>query len=289
MALQTIMPILQTTGIYSSRNKSNNNNRPLPGDINRIPLGTPDSSGNGPTYSPLFVDLPPRARGAVLLRAAESANTTNTYGSTLVSGYAFAPWGGGGGTNPGSLSLISAGNEVVAFGNNHFSGQAPFGALFGAWSGNAVSDTRRSNGWRFLQPTTIYGQKPGLVAESRSGCTAATLAVASGASETVEGINQYEWFAESGNRVEPKTVVATGTTGAQTINRVTGRVNFAAGASSLVVTNNLVTANSIILITKATNDSTARLGAAVASAGSFTIHMDVAPAAECAVNFSISN
>jgi hypothetical protein len=289
MAVQTVLPVLQTTGIYSSRNKANNNNRPLDGDVNRVVMSTPDSAGTAYSYTPFIVDLPPRSRGAVLIRASESASTTNTYGSTIVAGFSFTPWGGGSGTNPGALSLISAGNEVVAFGNNHFSGQAPFGALFGAWSGNAVSDTRRSNGWRFLQPTTTYGQKSGLIAESRTGCTAATLAVASGASETVEGTNQYEWFAESGNRTVPKTVTASGTTGAQTINKVMGRVNFATGETSLVVTNSLVTANSIIHLTKATNNTTARLGAAVAGSGSFTIYMDVAPDGECAVNFQITN
>jgi hypothetical protein len=91
------------------------------------------------------------------------------------------------------------------------------------------------------------------------------------------------------NLALPKTIVTTGTTGAQTINKTSGRVNFASAATSLVVTNSLVTANSIIQVTKATNDSTARLGAAVAGSGSFTIYMDVAPSAECAVNFTVTN
>ena len=86
-----------------------------------------------------------------------------------------------------------------------------------------------------------------------------------------------------------KTITAPGTTGAQTINAASGSVNFATGTSSLVVTNSLVSANSVILVTKGTNDSTARLGAAVAAAGSFTIYMDVAPAAECRVNFLVTN
>lgn len=92
-----------------------------------------------------------------------------------------------------------------------------------------------------------------------------------------------------GDIVYEKTITAPGTTGAQTINKTTGRVNFAAAATSLVVTNSLVTANSIIHVTKATNDATMRLGAAVATAGSFTIYADVGPAAECAVNFTVTN
>jgi len=86
-----------------------------------------------------------------------------------------------------------------------------------------------------------------------------------------------------------KTITAPATTGAQTINKTTGRVNFAAAATSLVVTNSLATANSICHVTKATNDATMRLGACVAAAGSITIYADVAPAAETAVNFTVTN
>ena len=86
-----------------------------------------------------------------------------------------------------------------------------------------------------------------------------------------------------------KTITAVATTGAQTINKSSGAVNFAAAASSLVVTNSLVTVNSVIVVSKSTNDATARLGAAVAAAGSFTIYMDVAPAAETRVNFILTN
>lgn len=86
-----------------------------------------------------------------------------------------------------------------------------------------------------------------------------------------------------------KTITAPATTGAQTINKSTGRVNFAAAATSLVVTNSLATADSICHVTKATNDATMRLGACVAAAGTITIYADVAPAAETAVNFTVTN
>jgi hypothetical protein len=86
-----------------------------------------------------------------------------------------------------------------------------------------------------------------------------------------------------------KTITATGTTGARTINKASGSVNFASTATSLVVTNDLVTVNSVIQVSKGTNNSTARLGAVVAAAGSFTIYMDVAPTAETRVNFTLTN
>jgi len=86
-----------------------------------------------------------------------------------------------------------------------------------------------------------------------------------------------------------KTVTAAGTTGARTINTTTGTVNFAATATSLVVTNSLVTANSIIIATVGTNDTTMKSVQAVAAAGSFTLYANVAATAETRVNFHITN
>ena len=85
-----------------------------------------------------------------------------------------------------------------------------------------------------------------------------------------------------------KTITTPGTTGAQTINKTAGRVNFAIGATSLVITNSLVTANSIILATAATNDATGYVLNIVATGGSFTINV-VAPTAEMAVNWLVLN
>ena len=85
-----------------------------------------------------------------------------------------------------------------------------------------------------------------------------------------------------------KTITPAGTTGNRTINAASGSVNFATGTSSLVVTNSLVNANSIILVSKGTNDAH-RLGAVVPAAGSFTIYMDTAHSGECRVNFLVTN
>ena len=91
-----------------------------------------------------------------------------------------------------------------------------------------------------------------------------------------------------------KTVTAAATTGAQTINKATGSVNFAAGATSLVVTNSLAVAptsaqtGSIITATVRTNDATMKSVAAVCSSnGSFTLHANAAPTAETRVDFAI--
>jgi Pectate lyase superfamily protein len=86
-----------------------------------------------------------------------------------------------------------------------------------------------------------------------------------------------------------KTITAGGTTGAQTINNPSGSVNFAAAATSLVVTNSLVSTSSVILCTVGTNDTTMKSALAVAAAGSFTIFANAAATAETRVNFLVFN
>jgi hypothetical protein len=89
--------------------------------------------------------------------------------------------------------------------------------------------------------------------------------------------------------IVPKTITAVATTGAQTIDKTAGSVNFAAAATSLVVTNSFVDANSVILATVATNDATMKSVAAVASAGSFTLHANAGATAETRVNWFVAN
>lgn len=85
------------------------------------------------------------------------------------------------------------------------------------------------------------------------------------------------------------TITAGGTTGAQTINKPAGSVNFAALATSLVVTSNKVTTNSVLICTVAANDSTLKSVQCVAAAGSFTMFANAAATAETRVNFWILN
>lgn len=87
----------------------------------------------------------------------------------------------------------------------------------------------------------------------------------------------------------PKTITAGGTTGAQTIDKISGSVNFAAAATSLVVTNSLVTTNSVIIPSIGTNDATAAGLKVVAGSGSFTLYFGTAATAETRVNFILTN
>ena len=108
--------------------------------------------------------------------------------------------------------------------------------------------------------------------------------------------NRYNFYANgtapnyfAGDIRFNKTITSTGTTGAQTINKTAGSVNFAAAASSLVVTNSLVSTTSVIIATVATNDTTMKSVSAVAAAGSFTLYANAAATAETRVNFIIIN
>lgn len=93
----------------------------------------------------------------------------------------------------------------------------------------------------------------------------------------------------SGKMKIDTTVTAGGTTGNQTISKPTGRVNFAAGASSLTVTNTLVSATSIVICSVNTNDATALIKNVVPGAGSFVITLNANATAETAVSFIVLN
>ena len=86
-----------------------------------------------------------------------------------------------------------------------------------------------------------------------------------------------------------QTITTGGTTGAQTINKAAGTVNFAAGASSLVVTNSLCTTSSTVYCSVRTADATASIKSVVPAAGSFTITLGAAATAETSVGFLVIN
>jgi len=98
----------------------------------------------------------------------------------------------------------------------------------------------------------------------------------------------FQLFRVGGDLAYPHTIITPGTTGAATIHKPAGRVNAAAAATSLVVTNSLVTANSHIFCNLATNDATAAILSVVPGSGSFTINL-TAPTAETAIDFLVVN
>ncbi len=93
----------------------------------------------------------------------------------------------------------------------------------------------------------------------------------------------------SGKQVYDSTITPAGTNGAQTINKPSGTVNFAAGATSLVVTNSLCSANSLVFAVVRANDATAIIKNVVPAAGSFTITLNAAATAATSIGFFIIN
>lgn len=87
----------------------------------------------------------------------------------------------------------------------------------------------------------------------------------------------------------PNTVTASGTTGAQTIDKPSGQVNFAAAETTLVVTNSLATTTSQIFVQVYGTDTTALTARVTKAAGSFTITLNAAATAETAVGFFLIN
>lgn len=97
------------------------------------------------------------------------------------------------------------------------------------------------------------------------------------------------WITGTGGVNYLATNTAAGTTGARTINNPSGTVNFAATATTLVVTNSLVTTASLIFAVIRTNDSTATIKNVVPASGSFTITLTAAATAETSVGFFVIN
>ena len=81
----------------------------------------------------------------------------------------------------------------------------------------------------------------------------------------------------------------TGTVGAVTINKASGRVNIAAAGTSVVVTNSLCTANAHVFANLTTADATAKSVQVTPAAGSFTITLNAASTGQVAVDYFIVN
>lgn len=95
------------------------------------------------------------------------------------------------------------------------------------------------------------------------------------------GVNKYNL---------QRTVTAAGTTGAQTINKPAGTVNFAAAATAIVVTDSTAATTSLIFTSIRTADTTCTfVKSVVPAAGSFTITLNAGCNAETSVAFWVTN
>lgn len=106
---------------------------------------------------------------------------------------------------------------------------------------------------------------------------------------TNDTYNGSEYFSFGTQIKIPATNTTAGTTGNQTINKVSGTVNIAASGTAVTVTNSLVTASSIVYAVIRTNDTTAYIKNVVPGAGTFTINLGAAATAEVSIGFVVFN
>jgi hypothetical protein len=182
----------------------------------------------------------------------------------------------------GAIENLNTANNNVAVGHSAGSsvGNGNQNTLIGAKAGASGTNdlTTGSN-------NTIIGYEA--AATSATVSNEITLGNSSITNFRVPGVG-LQFDTTSGLTV-PKTITAGGTTGARTINKTAGTVNFAAAATSLVVTNSFVSTSSVIIATVGTNDSTMKSVAVVAGAGSFTLHANASATAETRVNWVVIN
>lgn len=135
-----------------------------------------------------------------------------------------------------------------------------------------------------------YDYNPAEVAITGGAISGVSVTGASISSSPISGSSgSFTTLSASGDVSLSKTMTPFGTTGAQTINNSMGRVNFAAAATTLVVTNSLCSVNSIIMCSIGTADATMKSVVVAANAGSFTITANAPATAETRVNFLLLN
>ena len=74
-----------------------------------------------------------------------------------------------------------------------------------------------------------------------------------------------------------------------TINKTSGSVRLAAGDTSKVLNNALVSPSSVVIATVCTHDATCKSVQAVKGAGTITFHPNAAPTGEVEIDFIVTN
>lgn len=208
------------------------------------------------------------------------------------------------------INVAGLGSNTTAIGNSSTTATTLYGQVTSDYSTPAFLTPSGKTNTGFLQ---VSGKTSGALKITTADATAQTLTIsaaaqttgaatitipdAAGSARTFATLTNTQTFTNktysapilTGDVVADKTITAGGTTGAQTINKTMGSVNFAAAATSLVVTNSLVATTSIIIATVATNDTTMFGVKVVAASGSFTIYANAAATAETRVNFIVLN
>jgi hypothetical protein len=199
-------------------------------------------------------------------------------------------------TNSGVTGATTYTYVVVAY---CFNGTASVSAAVSTTTGNAtlngsnfnvITWTQVVGAYRYDVYRTVGGATQGKIIAKNQGSTTINDngLTGDGATAPTASLNNTGSIKIEGGIIQPATITAGGTTGAQTINKLVGCVNFAASATSLVVTDNFVTTTSIVNAWCQTADANkTAVYAIVPASGSFTINVDPAPAAETKVCFEV--
>lgn len=237
----------------------------------KAPLSSPTFTGTltADSIKPLSILRFPQTAGATAQSTAYisfNANSTST-----VNGIS---WG----SNKGIYSNAANGLTISATVLN-VSGTVVGSAFQATGAGNtniALSSTTAT-----ISKTNADANTGVVLSNSNASATGNIAAFSSSISSTAVTVSRSGLIGQYG------TAIATGTTGAQTINKPVGTVNFAAGATSLVVTNSLVTTSTPIQCTIQTNDATMKSVQCVPGSGSFTIYANAASTGETKVYFEV--
>ena len=189
-----------------------------------------------------------------------------------------------------SVGLHLAGKGSSGYVNVQDSVDATKRILFNA-SGGTTSTRTMLSSTQTVDRTITLPDAAGTVVLNTSGTLAAPGAIGGTTASTgaFTSVTCSSTIDVTGNVILAKTITAAATTAPQEINKTSGSVNFAATDSSKVVTNSLVTINSVIICTVATNDATMFAVQVVAAAGFFTIYANNLATAETRVNFLVTN
>jgi hypothetical protein len=224
-----------------------------------------------------------------------SAGYSNTTGSSSSNAGMNAGYSNTTGNSNSNFGVSAGYSNTTGNNNSNFGSSAGHGITTGSSNITVGNDAGRylANGvtWLTTPSNCCYvganskASANGIANENVFGYNATGI----GSNSCVIGSSAVTKCQIFGDIILDKTVTAVGTTGAQTIDKTVGSVNFAAAATSIVVTNNRVTPSSIIIATVATNDSTLKSVTAVAASGSFTLYANAAATAETRVNFIVFN
>lgn len=228
------------------------------------------------------VKLSVTAAGLALLDDADAAAQRTTIGCGTAAAFnvgtsgATVPQLGANNTHSGSTTFSGTINHTITPASGSVSLFRSTGSNTGSYAGADIDITKTWN-------------TSGAVAAFKTNITNTASAAGSRLIDLqVSSVSKYS-VDVSGHIFLEATNTAGGTTGAQTINKSSGTVNFAAAASTLVVTNSLVSTSSLVFAVVRTADATAAIKSVVPGSGSFTITLSAAATAETSVGFFVIN